>query len=380
VTPIWLDRRALRATAAPAARPIRRVIFTGCLAVAFGLACFSTWAQAADAPAAAADQSVGDTKTAAGIEFFEQKVRPLLVQRCFECHSGEDPKGSLRLDSKAGLLTGGDTGPAVVPGKPNESLLVDAVNYGQTYQMPPKSRLAADEVAVLTRWVELGVPWPEEAVKAGVDRKNFDLPARRAAHWAWQPIGSPEPPPVSDAAWPLSPIDRFILARLEHAGLRPAPPAERPVLVRRLYFDLVGLPPSVDELNEAISDGSPQWLEHLVDRLLASPRFGERWGRHWLDLVRYTETYGHEYDFTIPNAWQYRDYVIRALNADVPYDQFLVEHLAGDCIPARDSTSRSWAPAFGCSTRRSIRPSTSLRNRPIGSTTGSMCWAKPFWA
>ncbi len=238
----------------------------------------------------------------------------------------------MRLDSKAGVLAGGDTGPAVVPGKPQESLLVDAVNYGQTYQMPPKSHLAADEVAVLTRWVELGAPWPEEATVAGVDRKKFDLAQRRANHWAWQPIGNPEPPAVIDQAWASSPIDRFILARLEHEGLRPAEPADRRTLVRRLYFDLAGLPPSGEELAAALADDSPEWLEHLADRLLASPRFGERWGRHWLDLVRYCETYGHEYDYTVPNAWQYRDYVIRAINADVPYDQLLIEHLAGDLV------------------------------------------------
>ncbi|HEY1785985.1 MAG TPA: DUF1549 domain-containing protein, partial [Pirellulales bacterium] len=320
MTPIWLDRRARCRAAAAFSR--------GVAVVAVLLLVTVDWRGSGHFNRASADET-GPTE---GIEFFERKVRPLLAQRCLECHSGENAKGSLHLDSKAGLLAGGDTGPAIVPGKPGESLLVDAVNYGQTFQMPPKSKLASDEVAVLTRWVELGAPWPEEAVAAKVSRTTFNLAERRAAHWAWQPIGSPAPPAVAERSWPAVPLDRFILARLESAGLHPAPAAERPVLVRRLYFDLHGLPPSGEELAQALGDNSPQWVEHLVDRLLAAPRFGERGGRHWLDLMRYSESYGHEYDYTIPNAWQYRDYVIRALNADVPYDRFVVEHLAGDLV------------------------------------------------
>ncbi|HEX4142170.1 MAG TPA: PSD1 and planctomycete cytochrome C domain-containing protein [Pirellulales bacterium] len=286
-------------------------------------------------PAVAKEPAAPPTANAGGaeaLEFFERKVRPLLAQRCLECHSGDHAKGSLHLDSRAGVFAGGDTGPAVVPGKPGESLLVDAVNYGETYQMPPKSKLAADEVAVLTRWVEIGAPWPEEAATAKVSRSKFDQAERRAAHWAWQPIQQPDPPAVVDDSWPRAPFDRFVLARLEQAGLHPAAAAERPALVRRLYFDLIGLPPSSEELATALADESPDAVEHLVDRLLASPHFGERWGRHWLDLVRYCESRGHEYDVTVANAWQYRDYVIRAMNADVPYDQFVTEHLAGDLV------------------------------------------------
>ncbi len=198
--------------------------------------------------------------------------------------------------------------------------------------MPPKSKLASDEVAVLTRWVELGAPWPDEGPAASISRTNFNLAERRAAHWAWQPIAAPEPPAVVDAAWPVAPLDRFILARLEREGLQPAAAADRATLVRRLYFDLIGLPPTGEELAAALADASPGAVEALVDRLLASPHFGERWGRHWLDLVRYCESYGHEMDYTIPNAWQYRDYVVRAINADLPYDRFVVEHLAGDLV------------------------------------------------
>ncbi len=337
MTPVWLNRRARRLAAWLSERRLGRA--AGFVSLACGLPALSSGAE----PALPAVATAAADGSAQGLEFFEQKVRPLLTQRCLECHSGADAKGSLRLDSKAGLLAGGDTGPAVVPGKPAESLLVDAVNYGQTYQMPPKSRLAADEVAVLTRWVELGVPWPEEAVAAGVDRKNFDLAERRAAHWAWQPIGNPAPPEVAPGVWPATAVDRFILARLEREGLAPAPAADRPALVRRLYFDLIGLPPSSAELAAALADESPRATENLVDRLLASPRFGERWGRHWLDLMRYCESRGHEYDATIPNAWQYRDYVIRALNADLPYDRFVVEHLAGDLAqPPRLNSSQGF--------------------------------------
>jgi hypothetical protein len=311
VTPIWLDRRALSAAAARFARSASKgrdllLVVVVALGISILGAGFCGRASAAEPstpepsqpgasqPAAAgaipalseASAGGGAAGGAEGLEFFERKVRPLLAQRCLECHAGDHAKGSLHLDSKAGMLAGGDTGPAVVPGKPGESLLVDAVNYGDTYQMPPKSKLAADEVALLTRWVEIGAPWPEEAEAAKVSRATFNLAERRAAHWAWQPIGTPQPPTVADDDWPRAAIDRFILARLEGAGLHPAAAADRPTLVRRLYFDLIGLPPSGEELAAALADESPQAVEHCVDRLLASPHFGERWGRHWLDLTR----------------------------------------------------------------------------------------------
>ncbi len=277
------------------------------------------------APVAAADSPQN-------VEFFEKQVRPLLVARCQKCHSGEAPKGNLRLESRAELMAGGDTGPAIVPGDPKESLLVDAINYGDTYQMPPKSKLPAEEIAVLTRWVELGAPWPVDQAGTKTDKKKFDLAERRAAHWAWQQVRPSAPPGVRDGAWPLGNVDRFILAKLEAAGMHPAPPAEKRTLLRRLYFDLVGLPPTPADVAAFLADDSPGAVAKVVDQLLASPQFGERWGRHWLDLVRYAESRGHEFEPPIPNAWQYRDYVIRALNADVPYDQFLTEHVAGDLV------------------------------------------------
>ncbi len=273
---------------------------------------------------------VGSASDDAGNEFFEKQVRPVLVARCFECHSdkSDKPKGGLRLDSRTTALKGGDTGPAIVPGKPKDSLLVDAINYGELYQMPPKSKLPAEEIAALTKWVEMGAPWPDDAVATAVtsQAQTFDLAKRKAEHWCWQPIRSVAPPSVKNEGWIKQPLDRFILARLEEKGLPPALPADERTLVRRAYFDLIGLPPAVEEFQQIAS------YEALVDRLLASPHFGERWGRHWLDLVRYAESRGHEFDYDIPNAFEYRDYVIRALNSDVPYDQFVVEHVAGDLL------------------------------------------------
>jgi hypothetical protein len=272
---------------------------------------------------------------AASIEFFEKQVRPLLAGRCQKCHGASAQKGGLRLDSRNAVLKGGESGPAAVPGKPEESLLVEAVNYGETVQMPPKTRLPAGEVEVLLQWVARGLPWPEERAPLASNSGNrpaFDLKARAAAHWAWRPVQPRRPPPVRGEGWPLGPVDRFVLGRLEARNIPPAPEADRRTLVRRLTFVLTGLPPSPSEVDAFEGDPRPDAYERLVDRLLASPRFGERWGRHWLDLVRYAESRGHEYDADIPNAWRYRDYVVRALNADVPFDRFLTEHVAGDLL------------------------------------------------
>ena len=267
-------------------------------------------------------------------EFFEKRVRPLLVEHCYECHSGatSEAKASLRVDYLDGLLDGGDSGAAIVPGHPDESLLIEAVRY-ESYEMPPRGKLADDEIAALERWIEDGAYWPEgETVDPAPAGGGFDLAARKASHWAWQPIAHVDPPQVSDASWPRAPMDRFILAGLEANGIRPAPPKAKRALVRRVYFDLIGLPPTPSEIDAFVADDRPDALARVVDRLLASERFGERWGRHWLDLMRYAESRGHEFDYDIPNAYQYRDYVIRAFNADVPYDQFIREHLAGDLL------------------------------------------------
>ena len=274
-----------------------------------------------------------------GAEFFESRVRPVLVERCYKCHSAESEKlkGGLLVDSREGLLKGGDSGPAVVPGHPERSRLVEAVSYHNVdLQMPPKAKLPERQIADLTEWVKQGAPWPDSPDKAvgGAARvEAFDLAKRKAEHWAWQPIRSAHVPPVKDAGWVNDSLDAFILARLEEKGLAPAPPADKRALIRRVTFDLTGLPPTPEEVSAFVADESPDAFARVVDRLLASPHFGERWGRHWLDLVRYAETRGHEFDYEIPGAWHYRDYVIRAFNADVPYDRFVTEHIAGDLLP-----------------------------------------------
>jgi hypothetical protein len=269
------------------------------------------------------------------LEFFEKQVRPILAARCYECHSEDqdEPKGGLRVDSRGGLLAGGDTGPAIDLASPEKSLLLDAINYGDVYQMPPKSKMPDEEIAILTQWIKQGAPWPAETAKSRTLAKaEFDLAARKAAHWAWQPVQPTEPPAVNQVAWPLHPVDAFILSGLEAQGLQPAPPADRRTWLRRVYFDLIGLPPTPEEVEAFVQSEDPHAHQTVVERLLDSPHFGERWARHWLDLVRYAETRGHEFDYDIPGAWRYRDYVIRALNADVPYDQLVMEHLAGDLM------------------------------------------------
>jgi hypothetical protein len=274
-------------------------------------------------------------------EFFEKRIRPLLADRCYSCHSAkaEKLKAGLRLDSRAALLLGGESGVVVVPGRPDQSRLIEAVRYGNVdLQMPPKGKLLDQQIADLEIWVKEGVPWPEPANSDGSTaatagaKFGFDLQQRRQQHWAWRPILRVNPPAVRSATWVRNSVDPFILARLEEHQLSPAPAANRATLLRRLHFDLTGLPPTPAETEAFLADSAADAYERVVDRLLAAPEFGERWARHWLDLVRYAETLGHEFDYPNPNAWRYRDYVIRAFNTDVPYDQLMKEHLAGDLI------------------------------------------------
>ncbi|MFH5804334.1 PSD1 and planctomycete cytochrome C domain-containing protein [Alienimonas sp. DA493] len=287
--------------------------------------------------------AVGDDRpTGEQLEFFEREIRPLLAEHCYECHSAaaERLEANLLLDSRAGHLAGGDYGPSIVPGDADGSLLIEAVRY-ESYEMPPKGQLAEEEIAALVRWVEMGAPWPDEAAPVAERAGDaFDLERRKEEHWSWQPVAAPAIPEVADPAWPHGEIDRFVLAELDEAGLAPAPDADRTALLRRLHFDLIGLPPTPEDVEAFLADDRPGALERVVDRLLASPHFGERWARHWLDLVRYAESRGHEFDNDAPNAFQYRDYVIRAFNADVPYDQFVREHIAGDLLeePRRHPT------------------------------------------
>jgi len=290
---------------------------------------------------------------ATGLELFEKRVRPVLVERCYNCHSAQSEKlkGGLHVDSRAGLLKGGDTRAAIVPGDPEKSLLIEAVRRtNPDLQMPPKGKLSQEQVEDLMAWVRIGAPWPGDEAAAPLAKKPaFDLEGRRRSHWAWQPIREVTPPQPRNGRWARGPVDQFILARLEQAALSPAAEAEPRTLARRLYFDLTGLPPSPEEVHAYLEDRDPQAYEHLVERLLASPQFGERWARHWLDLVRYAETLGHEFDYPRHNAWRYRDYVIRALNQDVPYDQFLTEHIAGDLMnqPRRNAKDGSDESVIG---------------------------------
>ena len=268
------------------------------------------------------------------MEFFEKEVRPLLAKHCYSCHSVKSKKlqAGLLVDSRAALLRGGDSGQALVPGDADASILIEAVRY-ESYEMPPKGKLPEKEIATLERWVTMGAPWPQEDTPSeNISESEFAIQERKAEHWVWQPVRSPTVPEVMNRAWPRNNIDHFVLSQLESKGLQPSTDADRTAILRRIYFDLIGLPPTPEQAAEFLGDTSPNSLERLVDQVLDSPHFGERWGRHWLDLVRYAESRGHEFDDDSRNAFQYRDYIIRALNEDVPYDQLVREHIAGDLL------------------------------------------------
>ena len=274
-----------------------------------------------------------------GIEFFENKVRPLLVERCYDCHSATKKiKGGLSLDSKDSILKGGDTGPSLVPGNPDSSLLIKAVRYADEHlQMPPKKKLEDAQVSILVDWVKMGAPDPRTG---GSKISPFDtVMAEGRKHWAFQPVSKPATPQVKNQKWIKSPIDSFILAKLESKDMKPSVVADKRTLIRRATFDLTGLPPSQDELNAFLADKSPDAYEKLIDRLLASPRYGERWGRHWLDIARYADTKGYlagGVERRFGYSYTYRDYVIRAFNEDLPYDRFIKEQLAADLMPLGD--------------------------------------------
>jgi hypothetical protein len=271
----------------------------------------------------------------AGIELFERRIRPLLAERCYECHSQARNKsqGGLQVDVVAALLAGGDSGPAIVPGKPDESLLIAAIRHADGLEMPPEGRLPAAEIALLTEWVERGAPMPHGSVSGAVPRRIVDFDAGRR-HWAFQPLHGIAPPTVADGSWVKRPIDAFVLAALEQRGLSPSPPADRRTLLRRASFDLIGLPPTAEEKDAFDRDRSPDAYERAVERLLASPHYGERWGRHWLDLARYADKpAAWDADTTKGQAWLYRDWVVQALNEDMPYDVFVRRQLAADKMP-----------------------------------------------
>jgi Protein of unknown function (DUF1553)/Protein of unknown function (DUF1549)/Planctomycete cytochrome C len=288
-----------------------------------------------------------------GDDFFEKEVRPLLVERCLQCHGDNKTKGDLKLTSREALLKGGDRGSAVAPGKPDASLIVQAVRFKDKPKMPPTGKLDEREIQVLTRWVEMGAPWPKTAVLAA-PVGEFRITDEQRKFWSFQPVKAAEPPSVKDAAWNGSPIDRFLQAKREALGLIPVGMADKRVLIRRVTFDLTGLPPTPEEIDAFLADDSPRAFEKVVDRLLASPAYGERWGRHWLDVAHYADTAGETADFPVPQAYRYRNYVIDSFNADKPYDQFVREQIAGDVLagPPDKAGERLIATGFLAGARR----------------------------
>lgn len=313
-----------------------------------GCLLFSLLASALPAEEAAAPQSPELAQISpADMAFFETKVRPVFVEHCFKCHGAGKHKGNFQLDSRAHLLAGGDSGPAIIPGNSAESLLIQAINY-DGYEMPPGQKMSAEKIADLTKWVQMGAPWPgAQGEEIAAVRKEAGISDEDRSWWAFQPIVSPPIPQLKQSAPPDNPIDAFVLATLEEHQLTPNPAADARTLVRRAFFDLVGLPPAPEEAhaweaalqNDGTAINQVAWAR-LIDDLLARPEYGERWGRHWLDIVRFAQTNGYERDNEKKYAWRYRDYVVQAFNSDKPYDRFLVEQLAGDELPDADQDSR----------------------------------------
>jgi hypothetical protein len=274
-----------------------------------------------------------------GFAFFESQVRPLLVKHCYECHSEEadKQKGGLWLDRKAGWETGGDGGPSIVPGNPDASLLIHSIRYAdENLQMPPKSKMTTEEIAVLEQWVAMGAPDPRDtALAAGVRKGEIDYAAARQ-EWAFRPVVKPAEPEVATKDWPLDPVDHFVLAKLEEKQLSPSAAAEPAALLRRLHYDLTGLPPTAEETQVFVSDPSREVFVRIVDELLSRPSFGEKWGRHWLDVARYADSNGGDRNYTFYQAWRYRNHVIDAFNRDQSYHEFVREQIAGDLMPSDD--------------------------------------------
>ncbi|MBC8115489.1 MAG: PSD1 domain-containing protein [Candidatus Saccharimonas sp.] len=280
--------------------------------------------------------------TAEGLEFFEKRIRPVLVEHCYECHSaGKKAKGGLALDTRDAVLKGGDSGAVLVAGDPGKSRLIDAVRYkNRDLQMPPKGALSDSQVRDLEAWVKMGAPDPREAKPVGGTGQRVIAIDEGRKFWSFAPVSNPALPVVTRGDWVKSPVDAFVLAGLEKTGLTPAPPADKRTLIRRATFDLTGLPPTTDEVDAFVVDESADAFGRVVERLLSSPQYGERWGRHWLDVARYADTNGLDENIAYGHSWRYRDYVVNAFNTDKPYDQFLVEQLAGDLLPAASEAQR----------------------------------------
>lgn len=286
------------------------------------------------------DDSQPQEALSPGQELFEKKILPVLSQSCYECHSkdADDIAGGLELDSPVGMLRGGESGAVIIPHDPGKSLLMRILRHEEGVSaMPPDGKLSEDQLAAFEEWIRLGAPDTRKASGRTAREERFEA-ARQ--HWSFQPPQSVPPPQMKQADWPRGPIDQFVLAKLEEKGLSPVSDAGRRTLIRRVYLDLIGIPPTPAEVEQFLADKSPTAWENLVDRLLASPMFGERWGRHWLDRVRYAESSGMEFNFTYPHAWPYRDYVIDSINEDKPYNVFLAEQIAGDLLPQNEGDSQ----------------------------------------
>ena len=296
---------------------------TVAIAVSITVSLFQSSANADQSPPAGTEDS-------ARTKFFETKIRPLLSARCFKCHGKEKQSGGLRVDAFSTLLKGGESGKALVPGKPDESLLVEAINW-ESFEMPPSGKLPAEEIALLTKWIADGAFWPAHDAMLRDDAPAAPkITDEDREWWAFQPVANPSVPNADSAGWSRNEIDQFIARRLQNSKIQPAPEADRRTLIRRLYFDLIGLPPGNEEVDAFVNDESPDAWQKVVDRLLDSPQYGERWGRHWLDLVRYSESDGYRADGYRPTMWRYRDWVIKSFNDDKPFDQFVREQIAGD--------------------------------------------------
>ena len=272
-----------------------------------------------------------------GIQFFEKSIRPVLVDQCYKCHSAKSAKvkGGFLLDTEQGLLAGGDSGPAVIPNQPAKSVLMEALRHEGGLEMPPDKKLPEKVIADFEKWIRMGAPYPTEASDKVARQVKKEIDWKEARDfWSFQPVKSPAVPAVKGKKWARDDVDRFVLARLEKEGLKPVADADRRTLIRRLSFDLLGLPPAPEEVDAFNNDKSANAVEKLVDRLLASPQFGETWGRHWLDVARYAESNGNVDNTLFPHAWRYRDYVIAAFNSDKPFNQFISEQVAGDLLTA----------------------------------------------
>ena len=307
---------------------------------ALSLGCFASLWSMATLRAAEPKPKAAPSYTAAQLDYFEKHVRPLFLKRCTECH-GDDPKevaGGLSLLNRAGWVEGGDSGPAVVVGKPAESLLLKAVKYDGHLEMPPDERLPAADVAIIENWIKMGAPDPRDGKKPVV-KEAIDVAAGRK-FWAFEPLLAMPAPSVQDIGWATTDVDRFVLSKLESAGLRPNGDVEPALLLRRVYFVLTGLPPTPDEVKAFEANPTAEALAEVVDRLLASPQYGETWGRHWLDVARYADSNGNDFNATFHDAYRYRNFVIKSFQNDKPFPEFIRQQIAGDLLPAKDRESR----------------------------------------